>query len=490
MFESTEQEHQLDKDTFREEEPKLRGALLDAQYDLLEDRPFSVLILVTGMDGAGKGKVIQRLYEWLDPRNLHTNAYDVPTDEERERPWLWRYWRDLPARGEFGIVFNSWYNAPLLAHINGDLKDTEFDDELAVINRFEEMLAKENVLILKFMLYLSQKEEKKRVKKLLAEPGGSRHVLEEWSDVQRRKQAMPVVEAMVRQTGVAHAPWIMLASDDPDYRDLTFGRTILEAVRGRLEQPPPAPVPIAPVLIRSPDQRTMLDGLDLSQQLEKSAYKEALKNGQDRLAELSDRKMPGKVALVLVFEGNDAAGKGGCIRRVTAALDPRRFNVYPIAAPSDEEKARPYLWRFWRRLPRQGQVAIFDRSWYGRVLVERVEGFASEAEWLRAYEEINEFEEELTTAEIIVVKFWLAISSEEQLSRFKAREQTPYKRYKITAEDWRNREKWDAYAQAVNDMVARTSSSYAPWTVVEAEDKRFARVKVLETICQRLEAAL
>lgn len=490
MFESALRPHKLDKTTFRREEAKLRSALLDEQYDLLESRAFSVLVLVTGADGAGKGEVIQRLYEWLDPRNLRTNAYEVPTDDERERPTMWRYWRDLPPRGEIAIVFGSWYNEPLLARADGRLEAAEFETALAAINDFEQMLSQEGVLLLKFLLQLPRSEQRKRLKKLLASPGGSRHVLEEWSDLEHRKRAKPVAEAMVRRTSTGYAPWFVVPSEDPEYRDLTFGRTILEAVRRRLEQPGSASAPLAPALIPSLNGHTLLDTLDFSQRLDDKAYKKELSALQDRLAALTDREAFQKTALVLVFEGTDAAGKGGSIRRVTAALDPRRFRVYPIAAPNDEEKARPYLWRFWRRLPRRGQTAIFDRSWYGRVLVERVEGFATEPEWLRAYTEINDFEHQLASNGLVVVKFWLATSREEQLRRFKAREKTPYKRYKITPDDWRNRKKWDAYAQAVDDMVDRTSTDYAPWTLVEAEDKKFARIKVLQTICRRLDAVL
>ncbi|MEP0231943.1 MAG: polyphosphate:AMP phosphotransferase, partial [Roseibium sp.] len=211
---------------------------------------------------------------------------------------------------------------------------------------------------------------------------------------------------------------------------------------------------------------------------------------QDRLSAMSDTKAFSKKGLILVFQGNDAAGKGGAIRRVIRPLDPRIYKVHPISAPTDEEKARPYLWRFWRRVPRQGHIAIFDRSWYERVLVERVEGFASHDDWLRAYNEINEFEEELTNSDYIVCKFWLAISAEEQLRRFKAREEIAYKQHKITDEDWRNRLKWDQYAVAAGDMVDRTSTHFAPWTLVSSEDKRHARIEVLQTICDRLEKEL
>jgi AMP-polyphosphate phosphotransferase len=196
------------------------------------------------------------------------------------------------------------------------------------------------------------------------------------------------------------------------------------------------------------------------------------------------------MSVIMVVEGNDAAGKGGCIRRVTGALDARMYQVIPIAAPSEEERAQPYLWRFWRHLPRKGRVTIFDRSWYGRVLVERVEGYCSEADWMRAYSEINDFEAQMVRHHLLVIKFWLTITKDEQLQRFEAREKTGFKRFKITEEDWRNREKWEEYEMAVCDMVDRTSTKLAPWTLVEANNKYFARIKVLKTLCEQIEAKL
>ena len=193
---------------------------------------------------------------------------------------------------------------------------------------------------------------------------------------------------------------------------------------------------------------------------------------------------------MLAFEGADAAGKGGAIRRVSGALDARQYLIVPVAAPTDEERAHPYLWRFWRNIPSLGGITIFDRSWYGRVLVERVEKLCAPADWMRAYDEINQFEEQLTKGGAIVVKFWLQISKEEQLKRFRERQRTAFKQFKITTEDWRNRKKWDAYERAVCDMVDRTSTELAPWTLVEAEDKRYARVKILKTIVERIERAL
>jgi polyphosphate kinase 2 (PPK2 family) len=234
----------------------------------------------------------------------------------------------------------------------------------------------------------------------------------------------------------------------------------------------------------------VLRALDLTQSLAKKTYEIELAAYQGRLSELMRQPEFSKRALILAFEGSDAAGKGGAIRRIAAALDARQYQVIPVAAPSEEERAQPYLWRFWRHLPPHGRFAIFDRTWYGRVLVERVEGFCSENDWLRAYSEINDFEHELSEARTIVCKFWLQISQQEQLRRFKEREKIEFKRFKITEEDWRNREKWDAYQAAICDMVDRTSTGKAPWTLVEANDKSYARVKILRTICERLEAEL
>ena len=490
MFESAALPHVIDKDVYKAEEPKLRQALLDAQFDLVELRSFAAIIVIAGVDCAGKGEAIQKLYEWLDPRHLHTRAYSAPSDEERSRPRMWRYWRDLPPKGAIGIVFGSWYNDPVKAYVLGELDELAFERELEAINRFETMLAEEGALILKLWFHIGRAEQRRRLKKLQGKAGAGRHVLEEWSGIEHHLAATDAGEKIAQRTSMPHAPWVVIPSADDRFRDLTMGQTILAALQKRLADGGGPPPLAAPALIASPDHRTVLDALDLTLSVPKPDYEKRLGALQDRLAALSDAEAFSEIGLVLAFEGNDAAGKGGCIRRVTRALDPRRFDIRRVAAPSDEERAQPWLWRFWRRLPRRGNVAIFDRSWYGRVLVERVEGYCGEAEWLRAYNEINDFEEQLAEARLVVVKFWLTISQDEQLRRFEARADTPYKQYKITDEDWRNRDKWDLYRQAVGDMVDRTSTSFAPWTLVEAEDKRHARLKVLDTICDRIEATL
>jgi polyphosphate kinase 2 (PPK2 family) len=279
----------------------------------------------------------------------------------------------------------------------------------------------------------------------------------------------------------------VVEAEDARYRNITAARAILDAMETRLsrEQKPH----VVARLPKIPDPETLLDKLDLSQALTKHDYESSVAQLQAKLNRLARKLKRRDKSAILVFEGPDAAGKGGAIRRITWALDARSYRLIPIAAPSDEERAHHYLWRFWRHLPRRGKLTIFDRSWYGRVLVERVEGFASEAEWQRAYQEINEFERELWRSDVVLVKYWLHISPEEQLKRFEERKQNPAKRYKITAEDYRNREQANQYEAAAAEMISRCSPPEAPFTLVEANDKRFARVKVLQTLCARLEAA-
>jgi polyphosphate:AMP phosphotransferase len=489
MFQSAEQPHEISKFDFKQQEAALREALLEAQFDLVERQAFPLLILLAGLDGAGKGAVLARLGAWLDPHHLHIVAFDRPTDVEKARPRMWRYWYNLPPRGKLGVFVGSWYREPLAAHVIGKRDENALVRELAAINRFEQMLAEEGVLLLKFWLHLSGGESKRRLREIAREEG-VRHVVEQRGWKQTRSEIVTVGERIAMDTSTGLAPWVVVPSDNAYYRDLSVGRTILEAVRKRLAAAPVPATPSAPAPIPPLDGRTVLDGLDLESSLSPTDYRRQLAELQQRLGRMTDDRRFRKVGVVAVFEGNDAAGKGGSIRRVTMSIDPRRVRVHSIAAPTDEEKAQPYLWRFWRRLPGRGHVAVFDRSWYGRVLVERIEGFCADRDWLRAYGEINDFEADLTAHGLVIVKFWLAISKDEQLRRFKERENTPFKRYKITDEDWRNREKWDAYALAVNDMVDRTSTEHAPWTLVEAEDKRYARVKVLSTVCDRLEGVL
>ncbi len=495
MFESLMLPHEIDKADFDAEEPQLRGRLIDAQFDLLESGDFPVILLLAGIDALGRSAAAKQLLSWMDPRHVRPYAAVRPSEEERDRPRMWRFWQALPRKGRVGIFLNSWYDGPTRDYFLGRIGRGRFRDRIEEIQRFEQLLAQEGALIIKAFFYLPKKQTAKEFKKLTKSATAAWKLSDEETEfgkelVKRYDDAIELLEELVGATSTAYAPWIPIASADSRYRDLTIGRTLADAIRGRLSGAAPAIAKTGTSTLGSGSGPNILDSLDLGQALKRNDYRARLKEEQRRLTALTLGRKFEKRALVAVFEGNDAAGKGGGIRRVVQALDPRMTRVISIAAPSDEEKAQPYLWRFWRHIPRQGHVAIFDRSWYGRVLVERVESFAAKHDWMRAYDEIRFFEAELSEAGIIVVKFWLAIDKKEQLRRFKEREKIGYKRYKITDEDWRNRKKWDAYKQAVHDMVDRTSTTAAPWTLVEANDKLFARVKVLKTIADRLESEL
>jgi len=492
MFESANLYHKVDKTVYRREEPKLRAALLNAQYDLKQNGRFPVLILVAGVEGAGKGETVNLLNQWMDPRHIEVSGFADPSDEETERPRLWRYWRALPPKGKIGVFFGAWHTQPIVDRVMGRIGAGKFDQHIAEILRFEKMLTDEGVLLLKFWFHLSKQQQKKRLKALEKNPKTSWRVTKnDWELYKLYDRFNKVCEPFLRKTSTGEAPWLVVPGADPHHRSLTVGKTLLAALRERLDEKPVKRLPDKnPPLLPSIDKLNVLRALQLDQDVSKQEYEKQLEKWQGRLNIVSRDPRYRDIAVVAVFEGNDAAGKGGAIRRVTGALDARHYQNISVAAPTEEERAQPYLWRFWRHVPRRGRFVIFDRSWYGRVLVERVEGFCSEADWMRAYTEINDFEQELARQKIVVVKFWLAISKEEQHKRFKARETISFKRFKITAEDWRNRKKWDDYELAVCDMVDRTSTSIAPWTLVEANNKYYARIKVLKTLCQAIEAAL
>lgn len=491
MFESAELGHKIDKETYKQAVPALRAGLLEAQYELKEQGKTPVILLISGQDGGGKGETINLLHEWMDPRFITTLAFAAPSDEEAERPTMWRFWRALPAKGRIGMFVGSWYSAPIQDRIEKNLSLAALNARIDQINRFEQMLVNEGALVLKFWFHLSRAGQKRRLEALEKDPRTAWRVTRwNWERLKTYDQLQEVAGHMLRLTNSPWAPWQIVEGEDDRYRSLTVGRALLNALNARnggAEIPKPHVTPPQPASL---DGRDVLTALDLTQKIEKSRYEDELAHWQGRISELVRAPAFSQHALICVFEGSDAAGKGGAVRRLTAAMDARQYQIIPIAAPTEEERAQPYLWRFWRHLPRLGRVAIFDRSWYGRVLVERVEGFCTEAGWLRAYSEINDFEHELADAGALVVKFWLQISKDEQLKRFKERENIEFKRFKITDEDWRNRDKWDAYHAAVCDMVERTSTGNAPWTLIEANDKNFARVKILRTVCERLEAGL
>ena len=497
MFESAELGHEIDKDRYETEVPELRTALLAAQYEVVKKQAFSVVILIAGVDGGGKGDTLNTLNEWMDPRHLQTNAIRPVNEGLEGRPPMWQFWRALPKKGGLAVFVGSWYTAPLLRRVYRETTTAELDQEIDDILRFERMLIDEGTLVLKFWLHLTKAQQRKRFKKLEKDARTAWRVgPTDWKHLAMYKKFQSTAQHLLRSTSTAAAPWLIVEGTDERYRNLTVGTAVLTALRALLDGRPEgrvlraAPVEAAPRTFVPVDGKTVLDALELDHPITKDEYQDELARLQGRLNMATRHKRFEKRSVVAVFEGADAGGKGGAIRRVTQALDARKYDVIPIAAPSDEDKARPYLWRFWRQVPQRGRIAIFDRSWYGRVLVERVEELCRVSGWARAYGEINDFEEQLIDHGIIVVKFWLQISKDEQLRRFEERQQVPYKQHKITDEDWRNRDKWDAYHDAVCEMVDRTSTEVAPWTLIGANNKYHARLAVLRGMVESIEAAL
>ena len=484
MLEAAELHQAITKEQYEAVLPGLREQLLDAQARLRE-AGFSVVVLVNGADGAGKSETVNALHEWLDARYIVTESYAEPTEEERARPEYWRYWMWLPRAGRIAIYSGSWYTKPILKQVWSKASEAQLREDIVRINNFERTLSDGGTVFVKLWFHVSKKAQRKRLRALeRSKATRFRVTKQDWKNHDRYADFLHTTEQVLSRTSTGFAPWQIIDAEDDRYRNITAARMLLDALQARLAQP--ASTPPAARLPATDDPQTLLDRLDLSKSLDKDAYEQRLGDAQANLNRLLRRMQKRGRSAIFVFEGPDAAGKGGAIRRITWALDARSYRVIPISAPTDEERAHHYLWRFWRYLPKRGRLTIFDRSWYGRVLVERVEGFATQGEWQRAYEEINDFERELTDGGVILVKFWLHIDSEEQLRRFDERKNDPTKRYKITEEDYRNREQQHQYEAAAAEMIMRCSPPTAPFVLVEANDKRYARVKVLESVCSAL----
>ena len=519
MFESAEIGHKIKKAEFARQEPLLRQALLTAQFKLLAQNKAPVIILVNGVDGAGKGETVNLFNEWMDPRHIYTHAFGASTETERDRPDMWRFWQALPPKGSIGMLFGSWYTDPILQRVMskmggqkqtqqqsqkrsgaagtaqakhlGNNTSAEFEKRLARIRDHERMLVAEGATILKLWFHLSKDAQASRLEALSANKATAWRVTkDDWRRYKHYDEFIEVCELALRETSTGEAPWHVIEGSNHAYRSLAAGNLLLDALGRTLKGTKATKTPAEPLPERSLDKLDILNTADYSRSLDRATYERRLTKLQGELNLLARHKRVRDRSLVLVFEGMDAAGKGSTIRRITGAIDARFYRVVPVAAPTDEERAQPYLWRFWRQIPDHGHAVIFDRSWYGRVLVERVEKFCAVDDWMRAYHEINEFEDTLTDSGAIVIKFWLSISQEEQLKRFKLRETTPHKNYKITPDDWRNRKKWPAYELAVSDMIDRTSSEITPWNLVASDDKLWSRVEVLKRMCATIEKAL
>ncbi len=490
MLEKIDLSKKVDKKTYRRvmDEAEEKLGLLQREC---KDAGIPVILVFEGMGAAGKGVQINRLIQALDPRGFDVYACDRPTEDEQMRPFLWRYWTKTPAKGRIAVFDRSWYRSVQVDRFDGLTREDRLGDAYQDILSFEKQLCDDGTVIMKFFLYIDKDEQKKRFKKLEGSKETSWRVTEEdWNRNKDFDRYLKMNEEMLEKTDTDYAPWVIIEAVDKDYAALKIVSTVMDRLEYELEHRRPEDEKTAQrqeSKTRERFKNGVLSGIDLSKSLTEEEYKTRLKKLQKRLAELHSELYRLRIPVVIGFEGWDAGGKGGAIKRLTSNLDPRGYRVNPTAAPNDIEKVHHYLWRFWNSVPKAGHIAIFDRTWYGRVMVERIEGFCSEAEWRRAYQEINEMESHMANAGAVVLKFWLHIDKDEQERRFRERQANPAKQWKITDEDWRNREKWDQYEEAVNEMLIRTSTTYAPWIVVEGNDKRYARVKVLQTVVDALE---
>lgn len=452
--------------------------LIEAQYALKNTKAKknakSLVILVSGIELAGKGESVKQLREWVDPRYLRVKA-DPPHLMNTTTPFWQPYVRYMPAEGQMIVMFGNWYSDLLATtlHVSSPFDETMFDAYIEQMKQFEQDLKNNHVDVVKVWFDLSWKSLQKRLDKMDASE-------QRWHklhglDWRNKKQYDNVQKLRQRFTD----DWLVINCEDEVKRDQAFATHVLEHLKY---------LPNHPLKVRTKWQQAAVPEVLVqpdSVVLEETEYKAELKKLTKKVAEAL--RADGRKT-VIVFEGMDAAGKGGAIKRIVKKLDPREYGIFNISAPEKYELARPYLWRFWNKLLEQETISIFDRSWYGRVLVERVEGFASDVQWKRAYDEINRFEKDLSDTQTVVVKFWLAISKEEQEARFKARELTPHKRFKITAEDWRNRGRWDDYLTAAADMLERTHTDYAPWYVIATNNKYSARIQILKALLKQLKA--
>lgn len=483
----------LTKKAYQKRAAVLRTALLQLQVEM-KKAPFKVLLILAGPEGAGRGNLLNTLAEWLDPRGVETFSYHPPTDNERAHPHQWRFWRNLPGIGRIGLYAGSWYTETLREEAQSKRAQGQIAAEAEWIRDFEKLLTDGGTLIVKVWLHLTKEAQGRRLRTLRADPVTAWRVSDEdWHHHQIYDRLDRTARLIREKTNRPGARWSIIDAEDERERDLQVCQLLLSRFRqqqqriarlGRAVRPPVVVKPLKAAGLRR------LHALPLDQDLSEKDYSALREKWLGRLNRAVRAALARDRSIVFAFEGWDAAGKGGAIRRLTSALDPRDYRVIAVAKPTEEEKHAHYLWRFWRDVPRDGRVAIFDRSWYGRVLVERVEGFCRDEEWKRAFAEINEFEQRLTGHGTIVLKYWLHISHDTQLRRFREREATPHKRHKMNAEDWRNRRKRGAYEIAVGDMLALTDRPDAPWHLVPADNKRYARLEVLRSASRQIEVAL
>lgn len=491
MLEKIDLSKTMDKKEYKKRMEVLEPKLARLQREL-KSCNVPVMIVFEGFGGAGKGTQINHLIEPMDPRGFTVYSTQAETQEEQYHPFLWRFWNKTPEKGRIAIFDRSWYGKLLVERYEKKTHKKDIPGVLEDIENFEKQLTDDGTLLIKFFLAISEKEQGKRFDKLLSKEETSWRVSK--ADKDRNKhyeEYARMADEMLTRTDTEYAPWTIIEAHDERYAAVKILTTVVEAFEERYgKEQITQPRQIDGKFGQNDLKESVLKKVDLSKRLDRETYEKKLDELQKKLTLLHSEIYAKRIPVVLAFEGWDAGGKGGAIKRLTRALDPRGYTVNPTSSPNDIERAHHYLWRFWTKMPKDGHIAIFDRTWYGRVMVERIEGFCTTQEWQRAFKEMNQMEQQLVNHGAIVIKFWMHIDKEEQERRFKERQENPDKQWKITDEDWRNREKWELYEQAVDEMMVRTSTVNAPWVIVEGNDKLYARIKVLETVVDALEKRL
>lgn len=480
---------QKPEDAELQERLKAANEKLSSQQMMIKERGLPVLVLFEGWGTAGKGSVLGKVIRNIDPRFFKVAAMDVPTQEERRKPFLYRHFIKIPEAGKFMFLDSGWMDEVTGECLDGTLNEKDYKKKIESIKRFERQLTDNGYLVMKFFFHISQKEQKKRIDALKSDKNTSWRVGEKdnWQNKHYDK-CLAVFDRYLNDTNAPADPWYIIDAKSRKWAQLQVLETLVSGIDTALKNSAMA-VPLLQNVFPL-EKVPKLDEIDLDKAVTQEEYRAELDQLQEKLGQLHNKLYRKKVPVIIAYEGWDAAGKGGNIKRITEALDPRGFEVHPIASPEPHEKARHYLWRFWNRLPKTGHIAIYDRTWYGRVMVERLEGFCRENDWQRAYNEINEFERELADWGAVIIKFWVQIDKDTQLARFNERQNTPSKQWKITEEDWRNREKWDLYESALKEMLQKTNTTYAPWYILESNDKRYARLKALRIVTEAIEKAL
>ncbi|MCL2189037.1 MAG: polyphosphate:AMP phosphotransferase [Defluviitaleaceae bacterium] len=481
----------IEKHLYKDELKPLQEKLAALQQRVRKaDLP--VLIVYEGWGASGKGTNIGKLVNPMDPRYFDVLTMSRVTEEMRLRPFLWGYWCRIPGKGQITIIDKSWHRVIMPGEReNWRLKQAELDCFYQDVNAFERQLAQDGTLIIKLFLHISQDEQSRRFKALEDDPSTAWRIKpHDRAQNKHYNEYLKQYENMLQKTTTQHNPWHIIEADDKRYSALKTCRIITEAIEARLNEMEETKQAEPAIVLPNGNYPHILANTTTDRNIENAEYKEELDFLQARMNRLGHKMYAKRRPAVIVYEGWDAAGKGGNIKRLVAELDPRCYAVVPIGPPTPHELGRHYLWRFIRRMPKDGHFTIFDRSWYGRVLIERVENLTPVPVWQRAYDEINEMEQHLANHGVILLKFWLHIDKDEQLKRFNARQSDPAKQHKITDADWINRSNWEAYETATDEMFAKTDKPHAPWVVVESNNKKFARIKVLQTVTDALDDAL